>query len=413
MTGLAENSGYTYAAYNDPACSHEIARETFTTLELYASGMDATKATLNLGNHTGSWYYKANKAPDTACQPVAAGASKALTGLTADTGYVYTAHSDASCSASKLLATGAFRTAVTVSNLSRTSNGNTTIQGTQKGATQFTTGSSPGGYALQSVTLDMLAVTGSPGDLAVTVHSDSSNKQGSLVATLSGSNPTTAGQYTFTCSSNCALAKETKYYVVAVASGGSTNNRYDWTKAARADNDETLSPANNGWLLGTGYYSSSQNSWFPEASVGRMKVSAAANSYLTATGLGVTTATLNLASYTGGAWWHKRTAPSGSNACTMVAAGTASTTLSSLTEHDSYTYKAYDWPGCASGDEIASLTFVPTNDAMAASKVTENTAKLTLTGHTGSWWLKQTKPPKSDAACDPRGSAATASAWPA
>ena len=116
---LAENSGYTYAAYNDSACSHEIARESFTTRGLWASDVDATTLTLNIGGHTGSWYYKANKAPDTSCQPVAAGTSKGLTGLAADTGYVYTAHSDVSCSAAKLLATGAFRSAVTVSNLSR------------------------------------------------------------------------------------------------------------------------------------------------------------------------------------------------------------------------------------------------------------------------------------------------------
>ena len=46
---------------------------------------------------------------------------------------------------------------------------------------------------------------------------------------------------------------------------------------------------------------------------------------------------------------------------------------------------------------------------MASSKVTETTAKLTLTGHTGNWWLKQTKPTKSDAACDPRGKVGTVS----
>ena len=410
LTGLRPGTRYVYAAHNNSTCTHEIARETFTTLELFASGMDATKVTLNLGNHTGSWYYKADKAPHNTCQSdVVTRTSKALTGLSADTGYVYTAYSNSICSSASLLATGPFRTPVTASNLTNSSNGSIIIAGTQKGATQFTTGSSSGGYTLHSVTLDMLAVTGSPGDLTVAIHSDSSDKPGSLVATLSGSNPATAGQYVFTCSSNCALDKSAKYYVVLTASGGSTGNTYDWTKAELAVNDETLSPANNGWVLGSGYHNISQNTWSTEGSVGRMKVAAVANPYLTAGSFTDTTASLGLASYTGAAWWHKRTAPSGSNACTMVAAGTASVTLSSLTEHDSYTYKAYDWPGCASGDEVASLTFVPTNDVMTSSKVTETTAKLTLTGHTGNWWLKQTKPSKSDAACDPRGKVGTVS----
>ena len=166
LTGLAENSTYTYAAYNDSACSHEIAQETFTTRGLWASGLDATTVTLNIGGHTGSWYYQADTGPHTSCQPIVTGVSNALIGLAADTGYVYKAYSNSICSPASLLATGAFRTAVTVSNLSRTSNGDSAIYGSQKGATQFTTGSSPKGYTLHSVTLDMLAVTGSPGDLA-------------------------------------------------------------------------------------------------------------------------------------------------------------------------------------------------------------------------------------------------------
>ena len=51
LSGLRPGTQYVYTAHNNSACTHEIARETFTTLELYASDLDATKATLNLGNH--------------------------------------------------------------------------------------------------------------------------------------------------------------------------------------------------------------------------------------------------------------------------------------------------------------------------------------------------------------------------
>ena len=78
---------------------------------------------------------------------------------------------------------------------------------------------------------------------------------------------------------------------------------------------------------------------------------------MTASNVGLTTATLNIpGSYTG-AWWYKRTAPSGDNTCHSVTAGTTTASLSSLTEGENYTYKAYDVTGCNSADEFASASF--------------------------------------------------------
>ena len=77
---------------------------------------------------------------------------------------------------------------------------------------------------------------------------------------------------------------------------------------------------------------------------------------LTATSLTATTATLAIGNHNA-AWWYKRTSPTGDATCHSVAAGTASDALSGLTSGTFYTYKAYDKSGCASADEIASVTF--------------------------------------------------------
>ena len=73
---------------------------------LTASGVTGTGATLTIANHSGNWYYKADKAPDNTCSSSAVtGATTTLTGLTANTSYTYSAYSDSSCST--LLATAA------------------------------------------------------------------------------------------------------------------------------------------------------------------------------------------------------------------------------------------------------------------------------------------------------------------
>ena len=72
--------------------------------------------------------------------------------------------------------------------------------------------------------------------------------------------------------------------------------------------------------------------------------------------VGQTTAKIIVTNYTG-AWWYKRTAPSGDNTCRSVASGTTEVALSSLTQGVAYTYTTYDATGCNTADEIASVSF--------------------------------------------------------
>ena len=399
LTGLHPGATYVYKAYSDAACATEIARETFTTLELAAADLTATSATLTLTGHTGNWYYQSSKTPDNSCKGLVATSSQAVSGLTADTGYVYKAHTGRACTSAQRLATLAFRTAVSAGNLAESYTGFANFgDGGDKLAGQFTTGSDAGGYTLASVTVNIHAVTGSPGAPTVSIYSTASNGEpGTSVATLSGSAPTSAGNHTFTCSANCALEADTDYYVHLAADSAAFGNSY--SVSLTESHDQDLAPSGNGWLLANGYRAYQSNSWNKYGQVSRFKVTAVANPTLSAIGVTEDAATLTIVKYTSGAWWYKRTAPSGDTTCHAVAEGTATVSLSGLTGHASHTYRAYDRPGCASADEIDAVTFVATDDVLTAGKLTRTTATLTLTGHTGGWWYKRTAGTPADSTC--------------
>ena len=270
--------------------------------------------------------------------------------------------------------------------------------GGDKLAGRFTTGSDAGGYTLASVTVNIHAVTGSPGAPTVSIYSTASNGEpGTSVTTLSGSAPTSAGNHTFTCSANCALEADTDYYVHLAADSATSGDYYSVSITASFDQD--LAPSGNGWALANGYRLYRSNSWSEYGDVLRFRVAAVATPTLSASGVTEDAATLTIGKYTGGAWWHKRTAPSGDTTCHAVAEGTATASLNGLTGHASHTYRAYDRPGCASADEIDAVTFVATDDVLTAGKLTRTTATLTLAGHTGGWWYKRTAGTPADSTC--------------
>ena len=65
--------------------------------------------------------------------------------------------------------------------------------------------------------------------------------------------------------------------------------------------------------------------------------------------------------------------------------------IAGLTPETTYTYRAYDKSGCASSDEIGSVTFkTPATGTatLTVSDITATTATLTIAKHTGDWWFK-------------------------
>ena len=78
---------------------------------LTASDFSLTGATLNNSWTHGSWYYKADTGTDTACRGPVSAKSKALTGLSRDTTYEYTAYSKSGCASGYEMADVTFTTA--------------------------------------------------------------------------------------------------------------------------------------------------------------------------------------------------------------------------------------------------------------------------------------------------------------
>ena len=98
-----------------------------------------------------------------------------------------------------------------------------------------------------------------------------------------------------------------------------------------------------------------------------------------------TSATLTMTDHSG-AWWHKRTSPGGDDTCAPVAANSTTANLSGLSPGTSYTYKVYTATGCATADELASVSF--TTPQLTVANDPSTTATLTIAGHTGAWHYK-------------------------
>ena len=357
---------------------------------LTVSNIGGATATLTIARHSGNWYYKANAAPDNTCQGPVSGTTKNLTGLSGNTTYTYSAYSDSGCST--FLATAAtFTTSPAVGNLSATSdNTGVAIDANQSAATAFITGANSTGYSLESVTIKIRGVTAQASDdLTVAIHASSSGDPAtSATHTLSGSDPTGAGQYTYTCSGTCSLSANTTYFLVLSGTGPNTNRTFTWDTTGVTN--ETNSPSSFGWSIMNTAKVTDRGTWEDRASwVGIFSVSASGKPTLTASGATSSGATLTIANHTGN-WYYKATA--GPHTTCQGPVSGASTTLSGLTANTSYTYSAYSDSGCSTS--LASAT-VATLDpaALTVSNIQGVSAKLTVSGHAGSWYYKATTGP--------------------
>ena len=361
---------------------------------LAVSDITATTATLTLSDYNPAWWYQGSQS-GAACQSAGTAATASLANLPSGTSYTYTAYRDSGCVTAVDLVT--FATPLTVGNLGETTHttyrnevGYKSSGSNQRWANAFTTGSEANGYTLDEVTFEFGATTGSPTQVHAKIYADASGLPGTLVKNLGSKSAIAAGNQTWSCTgSNCTLAADTTYHVAleADASGTAAGHYYDWKVTSASS--QTNAPAGAGWTIADyGAYKINQGSWIAYGDEpGKFQVAATANPSLTASGIGDMTATLTLHNYSG-AWWLKRTSPADT---TCKAMGTTTTAnLSNLTVGQSYTYKAYHTSGCASADELASVTFNAIS--LTASNVTTVTATLNIAGHTGNWWVKRTAP---------------------
>ena len=194
-----------------------------TSYSLTAGSVTSTSATLTPAGHTGQWWCQADAAPDNPCKDAGSGTTKALSGLTSNTSYLYTAYSDSGCTsvpASAVVSTYS----VTVGNLDKAVYAESCrVSSHTHCAVGFTTG----GYTPAAITARFKGWTHPPGsylgDIIVTLYASASNNVGDMKrpadaerATLVGGNPDAAGDYTYTCT----LAANTTYFVEFAAAGG-------------------------------------------------------------------------------------------------------------------------------------------------------------------------------------------------
>ena len=377
LTGLTEHQQYTYTAYDAAGCGSGDALTSITFEPsgdvLTAESVTANSATLELSNHTGSWWFK-RTAPDAgSCTAGESDFTNDLTGLSPVTEYTYKAYDVDGCADTHESASVTFTTGgVSVSNLAETVSSHEFGVGNVAGgntlrAANFTTGSNSNGYTLHSVTAKFNAKSGSPAALVVEVYSkhDSESEPGSSKVTLSGSNPNTAGDYTYTCSGNgCDLSANTTYYLVLSAPGSPTNARYKW-RLTQSTN-QTNTPGNADWEIGNRMLSKeSGGPWGDNVGfdiAGMIKVSATENppATLTASGISGMGATLTVGGHVGAWSYQGISGTEASSTCADVSAGTTTATLN-LTADKLYGYTAYSGAGCASGKELDTEYFSTNN----------------------------------------------------
>ena len=378
----SERDWHSYSDYN-------IAGLTFLTLPppaLTASNVAVTTATLTIANHTGNWYHKHTGAGATCDGPVS-GTSKALTGLTANTTYTYSAYSDSSCTTGNLLATATgFITFSSVSSLTSAKSGDSIVSIQQRQAVAFTTGSNSGGYILKNVTVPLKKRSGSSSHaVTATLHamagtgqySNTSQVATTVLATLAGTTPTgsTYADTTFTCAgSGCKLSSGSTYFVVLASSA---HPGYDWARATTET--EVALPSGNGWSIGFGHYKQTAALDWGSVSTFNIAELAFVNApTLTSSNVAATTATLTIANHAGD-WYYKHT-NTGATCDGPVAAGTSSVDLTGLTAGTAYIYSAYSDSSCTTGNLLATAAqFTTLIDKVSVSNLDETLTTLIVT----------------------------------
>ncbi len=415
VTGLTENKTYTFQVYSEGSCSTALATAaSFTTPEksLTWSALTATTVTLNIAGHTGNWYGQANKAPHTSCSNTAlTDTTVALSGLSVNTRYTYTAYSDNTCS-TKIAATEAFTTlkpALAASNVTATT-ATLTLSGWVP--------ASDGDWYYQA-------------DKAP--HTTCSSAQSATTADLTGLTKGTTYTYTAYSDSNCTGANEIATRTVTTTTPALTVSkvfnttatltltgwdprfgkddywRYKADKGPHATCSSSQSATTaglDGLTKGTTYTYTAYD-LLCTTEIAAASPFTTLNTSLTVSNVGATAATLTLTGWTGD-WYYK---PGGS---TLIPCSSAVTTdsvkVTGLEKGRWYSFDAYGDSGC-NNTEIASSSDVRTlTPSLAVSNVTAITATLTLSGWNlntdGNWYYKADKAPHTS--CSSAQSAATA-----
>ncbi len=426
VSGLTDGTNYQFKvravnATGNGAESDASAAVQPKAVALAAGSVEATTATLTISNHAGSWYYKANAAPDASCSSTAvSGATEDLTGLSPNTSYTYRAYGDSSCS-TEVAAASAF--------LTKPGKPTTPAAAVGAGTGKLTiTSSVTGGGTLTRWEYKQKEGTGNFDSDWTTISSTST----SLSHTVSGLTDGTNYQFKVRAvnatgngaESDASAAVQPKAVTLAAGSIEAAtatltiaNHAGDWHYKANAAPDASCSStAVSGTTKDlTGL---SPNTSYTYKAYGDSSCNtevAAASAFLTKPGkpttpaaaVGAGTGKLTITSSVTGSgtlsrWEYKRKEGTGdfdANWTTISSTSTSlSHTVSGLTDGTDYQFKVRAVNATGNGAESDASTAVqPKAVTLTAGSVEATTATLTISNHAGSWHYKANAAP--DASC--------------
>ena len=416
VTGLTDGTKYQFQALAKNATGDSAASDTSDAVApadetLTASSVESATATLTMDNYSGNWRYKANAAPDNTCKGPVSTTTKNLTGLSGNTSYTYKAYSDSSCN-TELAAASAFLTkpgkptkpaatsAVGSGNLTITASvtGAGTLTGwkyakssdnyaswseissTSKSLSHTVTGLTDGtNYQFKvravNATGDGVAsdasVAAAPVDETLTASSVTHNSATLTIGNHSGNWYYKANAAPDASCSSTAVSTTTKNLT-----GLSGNTNYTYTAYSDNGCSDALQSATFLTKPGqpTGLTVTSG------AGSGKLTISA------TVTGDGAITG------------WKYQKKSTGSFGPAQPISNSASTSLSytvtELTDDTKYQFKVQAVNATGAGQWSApSSAAAPTDETLAATSVTHNSATLTIGNHTGDWYYKANAAP--------------------
>ena len=422
LTGLADGGTYTYTAYDHATCDGDALTPpvTFTTLPpvqwLSVSNVADTTATLNIHDQYpyDKWWYARLGVPNSFNCVEVSGSSANLTGLSANTLYDYAAYTNPFCYKAHILDRTYFSTtdAGTGNLTSGVDDG--CAFGKPVGATlqscavTFTTGTNAaGGFFLDAVTVRLGYEIGWTNGLSVALHSaDAAGKPAAqALATMTATPPKWGGYYTFSCSGSgaCDLANDTKYFIVLSA----PKSLYSYYRHWQTRNSalEYRWPPSSGWAIGNGGMArTGGGDW-------------------TALGSGQTPCSTSPPKKSAPACAPSRSPPAARpcksadtpppgtsramSAPTAVPAPASQPTPTgapppACRRGTYHIYTAYSDSACTA--PIASVAFTTVATSLAASDVRDDTATLTLAGHSGNWHYQANTAPHTSCSTAQTGS---------
>ncbi len=379
LASLTPGQQYTYKAYNNAACTLEMASASFTTPGLSANPLAWKTATLTLSGYSGNWWLKRTTPADTTCISKGTNDTHSLSSLTPGQSYTYTAYNDSSCTgviAASSFTTPASAPALSTGNLTGSSAMLTLSNYSGNWWLKRTTPSDTTCKAKTSPTEDLTNLT--PGQsYAYGAYSDSSctaELDSEVFTTVALSTSTVAWKsatLTLTSHTGNWWLKRTAPTPGTCTSVGST----DTEELASLTPDQSYT-----------YAAFSDSGCTTQLDTATFTTTGSAPS-LTAGTITYNSATLTLANVTGN-WWLKRTTPADTN---CKAKTTSTEDLASLNASTDYTYAAYSDSSCTT--QIDDVSFSTTaQPSLSVWDDNSNIIYASLSNWNQTWWVRVREP---------------------